>query len=73
MALINHLLSMDDLKLYGAKRDQLDSLVQTMRMFSEDIKMSFGLKKCTVLEMKSERKFNSAEIELQDDKHIGKV
>ena len=58
---------MDDLKLYGANRDQ------TMRMFSEDIKMSFGLKKCTVLEMKSERKFNRAEIELQDDKHIGKV
>ena len=73
MTLINHLLFMDDLKLYGANRDQLDSLVQTMRIFSDNIRMSFGLKKGAVLEMKSGRKFNSVGIELQDDKRIGKV
>ena len=48
---INHLLFMDDLKLYGASKDQLDSLVQVVRIFSQDIKMSFGLDKCAVLEM----------------------
>ena len=40
---INHLLFMDDLKLYGASKDQLDSLVQEVWIFSQDIKMSFGL------------------------------
>ena len=39
---INHLLFMDDLKLYGATKDQLDSLVQVVRVFLQDIKMSFG-------------------------------
>ena len=40
---INHLLFMDDLKLYGANKDQLDSFIQVVRIFSQDIKMSFGL------------------------------
>ena len=35
---INHLLFMDDLKLYGASKDQLDSLVQVVRIFLQDIK-----------------------------------
>ena len=32
---------MDDLKLYAANKDQLDSLIQVVRVYSEDIKMSF--------------------------------
>ena len=40
---IKHLLFMDDVKLYGASKDQLESLVQVVRIFSQDIKMSFGL------------------------------
>ena len=39
---INHLLFMDDLKLYGANKDQLDSLIQVVRIFSQDIKMLLG-------------------------------
>ena len=50
--LINHLLFMDDLKLYGSNKNQLDSLIQTVRIFSEDIHMKFGLDKCAILEMK---------------------
>lgn len=29
---------MDELKLYGKNRDQLDSIVQTVRIFSEDMR-----------------------------------
>ena len=36
---INHLLFMDDLKLYSRSEKGLDSLVQTVRVFSEDIGM----------------------------------
>ena len=49
---INHLLFMDDLKLFAKNVDQIDSLVNTVRIFSEDIKMEFGLSKCGVLIMK---------------------
>ena len=37
---------MDDLKLFGKSEDQIDCLVQTVLIFSEDIGMVFGLKKC---------------------------
>ena len=46
--LISHLLYMDDLKLYGRNSDQLDELLHTVRTFSDDIQMKFGLDKCAV-------------------------
>ena len=42
---INHILVMDDLKLYGRSEKGLDSLVQAVRVFSEDIEMEFGIEK----------------------------
>ena len=36
---INHLLFMDDLKLYSQSEKGLESLVQTVRVFSEDTGM----------------------------------
>ena len=49
---LNHLLFMDDLKLFGKSDDQIDSLVQILFTFSEDIGMEFGLKKCGVVILK---------------------
>ena len=43
---------MDDLKLFAKNVDQIDNLVNTVRIFSEDIKMEFPLSKCGVLIMK---------------------
>ena len=40
---------MDELKLFGKSEDQIDSLVQTVQLLSKDIRMEFGLKKCSVL------------------------
>ena len=60
---INHLLFMDDLKLYGSSKDQLDSLVQVVRIFSQDIRVLFGLDKCEVLEMRRGRQVGSSEID----------
>ena len=64
---------MDDLKLYGASKDQLDSLVQVVRIFSQDIKMSFGLDKCAVLEMRRGRQVGSCGIVLTNYQHIGEI
>ena len=40
---VNHLLVMGDLKLFAENEDQLESLVNTGRIFTDDIKMEFGL------------------------------
>ena len=40
---------MDELKLFGKSEDQIDSLVQTVQLLSEDIRIEFVLKKCSVL------------------------
>ena len=39
---LNHVLFMDDLKLFGKSEDQIDSLIQTVFMFSEDIGTEFS-------------------------------
>ena len=49
---INHLLFMDDLKLFSKSNDQIDSLVNTVHTFSEDNGLEFGIKKCRVLVLK---------------------
>ena len=46
---ISHLLYMDDLKLYGKSSNELESLLNTVRIFSTDISMEFGLEKCATL------------------------
>ena len=46
---IPHLLYMDDLKLYGKSSNELESLPNTVRIFSTDISMEFGLEKCATL------------------------
>ena len=43
---------MDDLKRYGKSDTQIDSLVKTVYLFSKDIGMEFGIKKCGVLILK---------------------
>jgi len=49
---INHLLFMDDLKLYAKSEKKLENLVETVKSYSDDIKMEFGLSKCAVLSVK---------------------
>ena len=67
---INHLLFMDDLKLYSRSEKGLDSLVQTVCVFSEDIGMEFGTEKCSMLVMEKGKIMKSVGIELPDGKVI---
>ena len=48
---INHLLFMDNLKLYGKSESKIKGLVSTVEVFSQDIGMEFGIKKCGVIIM----------------------
>ena len=49
---LNHLLFMDDLKLFSKSEEQMDTLVRTVHVFSTDIRMELGMKKCGILTMK---------------------
>lgn len=46
---INHLIYMDDLKLYASTKAHLDDLIHIVSNFSKDIQMEFGLDKCKIL------------------------
>ena len=50
--LVNHLLCLDDLKLYGRNQWEIQPLVATVKMFSDDICMKFGLDKCASLSIR---------------------
>ena len=41
--MINHLLFMDDLKIYGKNENQVDSLVPSVRIVTGDMRMEFGI------------------------------
>ena len=43
---------MDDLKLYSKSETALDSLIQTVRIFTKDIGMQIEIDKCAMLVMK---------------------
>ena len=67
---LNHLLFMDDLKLYANSERELDSLIYTVRIFSDDVGMVFGLEKCAVLVLK---KGKTEGMELPDGKRMKEV
>ena len=67
---INHLLFMNDLKLHSRSEKGLDSLVQTVHVFNEDIGMEFGIEKCAMLVMEKGKVMQSVGIELPDGKNI---
>ena len=52
---LNHLLFMDDLKLFLKSEEQMDTLVRTVYVFSSNIGMESGMKKCGIFTMKREK------------------
>ena len=52
---LDHLLFMNDLKLYAKSKREMDSLIQTVRIFPDHVEMVFGLEKYTVLVLKRQR------------------
>ena len=44
---------MDDIKLFAKNEKELETLIHTVRIYSQDIRMEFGIEKCDMLVMKS--------------------
>ena len=50
---INHLMYMDDIKLFAKNEKELETLIHAVRIYSQEIEMEFGIEKCAMLLMKS--------------------
>ena len=70
---LNHLLFTDDLKLYAKSEEQTNTLVRTVHVFSTDIGMEFGIKKCGILTMKRGKIVKSEGIKLPDGEVMKQV
>ena len=46
---LNHLLVMDDLNIFAKSECEINGLVSTVQILSNDIGMEFGIKKCGAL------------------------
>lgn len=67
---VNHLLYMDDLKLYGKSKSELEALVNTVRIFTSDIQMKFGLQKCATVVLRRGKKIEDEGISMPDGQLI---
>jgi len=68
--IINHLLFMDDLKLYADSDPNHNKLLNTVHKFSNDIGMNFGLDKCAKCTLKKGKKAESENFQLEDGSNI---
>ena len=64
---------MDDLKLYGRNEMEINSLVHTVRVFSSDIGMNFGIEKFAMMVMKRGKLDKSEGIRLSDGRIIRSI
>ena len=61
---VNHLMYMDDIKLFAKNKKELETLINAVRIYSQDIGIEFGIGKCAMLVMKSGKQHMTDGIEL---------
>ena len=61
---------MDDIKLFSKNEKVLETLIQAVRIYSQDIGMEFSTEKSVMLIMKSRKGHRSVEIELPNQEKI---
>ena len=67
---IDHLWFMDDLIVSAKNVAELDSVVQTVRVISDDIGMEFGIQKCAVVAIRRGRMVENEGIDLPNGENI---
>ena len=68
--MINHLIYMDDIRLFAKNEKELETLIHPNRIYSQDIGMQFGIEKCAMLVMKSGKQHMTDGIELPNHDRI---
>ena len=61
---INHFMYMNDIKLFIKSEKELETLLQTVRIYSQDVGMEFDIEKCTMLIMKRGKRHICVGVEL---------
>ena len=61
---------MDDIKLFAKNVKERETLIHTVRIYSQDIGMEFGIEKCALLVMKSGKRHQTDWIELPNQDKI---
>ena len=61
---------MDDIKLFAKNEKELETLIHTVRIYSQDIGMEFGIEKCALLVRKSGKRHLTDGIELPNQDKI---
>ena len=58
------------IKLFAKKEKELETLIHTVRIYSQDIGMEFGIEKCAMLVMKSGKRHMTDGMELPNHDQI---
>ena len=61
---INHLMYIDNIRLFAKNEKELETLIQAVRIYCQDIRMEFGTEKCTQLIIRSRKRQMTGGIEL---------
>ena len=69
----NHVLFMDDLKLYGKSEKEIKGLWSTVEVFSQDVGMEFGIKKCGVIIINRGKVKSTDGIEISSSEKIREI
>ena len=67
---VNHLMYRDDIKLFEKNLKELETLINTIRIYSQDIGMECSIEKCALLVMKSGKRHLTDGIELPNQDKI---
>ena len=68
-----HLMYEEDIKLFAKNKKELETLIHTVRIWSLDIGMEFGIEKCAMLVMKSGNRHMTDGMELSNQDKIRTV
>ena len=67
---INHKIYMKDIKIIAKKEKELETLIQTIKICSQDIGKEFTIEKCIIQKMKKGRRETTEGINLQNQENI---
>ena len=67
---INHLMYIDDIKLFAKNEKEPETLIHAVRIYSQDRGMKFGIEKCAVQIMKSSKRHLTDGTELPNQDKI---
>ena len=70
---ISELLYMDDLKLIDKSDEELQKQIQTVKTFSDDIRMEFGLEKCAEIAFKRGKLVHWQNLVINSNREIQKL